>query len=76
MTNPAVRYMVSKEKPLKIYNGQSAEETDDTYQVRWYAYTGSDGESSGLVMKETRDGDAQVTDQFIKLETQKKVWKM
>ena len=66
LTNPTNRYIVSKEKPLKIYNGISAEENDDTYQVRWYVYTGSVGESSGLVMKETANGSSQqVADQFI-----------
>ena len=32
--NPSTRYIVSKQKPLRIYNGVSEEEIDDTYQVR------------------------------------------
>ena len=63
---PGNRYVISKEKPLKIYNGASEEEKDDTYQVSWYAYTGTAGESNGLVMKETKNEETQVTDQFIK----------
>ena len=66
ISRPTYRYVVSKQKPIKIYNGTSEEETGDTYQVRWYAYTGTAGESTGLVMKETQDGGEQVSDQFIK----------
>lgn len=58
-------YTISKQKPLRIYNALSSSETNDTYQVRWYAYTGTDGESTGLVLKETKDGEAQVSDRFI-----------
>ena len=58
--------MVSKQKPLRIYNGISEEETEDTYQVRWEITTGSDGESTGVVLKETQDNQVQVSDQFIK----------
>ena len=32
-------YVISKQEPLKLYN-KTAEETNDTYIVRWYAYTG------------------------------------
>ncbi len=63
---PSRRYMVSKEKPLKIYNGISEQETDDNYIVKWVGYTGSDGESTGIIMKETKDEEAQVSDEFIK----------
>ena len=66
VSSPTWRYIVSKIKPIKIYNGLSEEETEDTYEVRWYAYTGTQGESTGIVMKETRDESEQVTDQFIK----------
>ena len=66
ISRPTWRYVVSKQKPIKIYNGVSEEETGDTYQVRWYAYTGTAGESTGLVIKETQDGGEQVSDQFIK----------
>ena len=66
MMDPAWRYIVSKKNPLKIYNKQSLEENDDTYQVEWNAYTGIQGNTSGIVMKETKDGDSQVSDKFIK----------
>ena len=66
ISNPTYRYIISKQKPLRIYNGASSEETDDTYQVRWYAYTGTEGEQPGLIMKETENEQTQVTDQFIK----------
>ena len=69
-SNPTYRYIISKHKPIKIYNGTTEKETDDTYQVRWYAHTGSQGEAKGLTMKETKDGEAQVTDQFIKTNAQ------
>ena len=63
--NSSYIYIISKQKPLRIYNGLSSSETDDTYQVRWYAYTGTNGASTGLVMKETKDGETQVSDRFI-----------
>ena len=66
ISKPTWRYVISKQKPIRIYNGTSEEETNDTYQVRWYAYTGTEGNSTGLVMKETQDGAEQVADQFIK----------
>ena len=66
ITTPSYRYVVSKQKPLSIYNGLSDKETDDIYQVRWEVYTGTNGESSGIVMKETKDGEAQGVDKFIK----------
>ena len=62
---------MSKQKPLRIYNGLSDMETNDTYQVRWQAITGSTGESSGMVMKETVNGAQQVSDNFIKTDSSK-----
>ena len=64
--DPTTRYIVSKIKPLNIYNGISDEEKDDTYTVLWQAYIGTGENLPGLVMKETATGNAQVTDQFIK----------
>ena len=32
----------------------------------WSAYTGTDGETNGMTMKETKDGETQKTDSFIK----------
>ena len=64
--DPTTRYIISKEKPLNIYNGISDTEKDDTYTVLWQAYVGTGENLPGLVMKETVTGNAQVTDQFIK----------
>ena len=69
MYEPTRRYVVSKQKPLKIYNDISSEEHNDIYTVEWRAYTGTDGESSGIIMKETKDGQAQVSDEFIKADS-------
>ena len=44
-------YVISKEEPLKIYNG-TAEETEDLYEVRWYAYTGDQINVDSIQMKE------------------------
>ena len=63
---PNTRNMVSKQKPLRIYNGQSEKETDDTYTVMWRGYVGTEAKLDGMIMKETKDGEEQVTDQFIK----------
>ncbi len=71
ISTPTFRYIVSKQKPLRIYNGLSDMETDDTYQVRWEAYTGTDGASNGLVMKETKNGETQKVDNFIKTDSSK-----
>lgn len=58
--------VVSKRKPNRIYNGQSTEEKDDTYRVEWAVSTGEESANTGVVMKETRDGKPQVSDQFVK----------
>lgn len=64
--DPVNRYMVSKEKPINLYTGKSEQEKDDIYTVLWKAYIGTDKTLNGIVMKETENGKAQVTDQFIK----------
>ena len=69
MGNPSWKYIVSKKNPLKIYNELSTEENNDTYIVEWYGSTGSDGQSTGMIMKETKDGETQVSDQFIKADS-------
>ena len=63
---PSYRYIVSKQKPLRIYNGESEEETDDTYTVTWRGYVGTNAKLDGMTMKETKDGEEQVSDQFTK----------
>ena len=62
---PTSRYFVSKEKPLKIYNGVSTREYNDQYIVRWQGTTGSDGTGS-MIMKERRNGASVVSDTFIR----------
>ena len=44
INTPYSHYMISKKKPLRIYNGLSAEETEDYYTVSWYISTGTVGE--------------------------------
>ncbi|MBQ2937559.1 MAG: MucBP domain-containing protein [Clostridia bacterium] len=63
------RQVVSKEKPLRIYNGISDSEKNDTYLVTWYANIGTDAPVGGLTMKETKTGSAQENDQFIKTDS-------
>ena len=69
ISSPSWKYIVSKKNPLKIYNEISTEENNDTYIVNWYGFTGSDGQSTGMIMKETKDGETQVSDQFIKADS-------
>ena len=52
MGKPYNTYVVSKEKPINIYNGISAEEKDDIYEVEWIAYTGTNGITDGIIMNE------------------------
>ena len=59
-------YVISKQEPLKLYN-KTAEETNDTYIVRWYAFTGDEFNSQSLQMKENTNP---YTDQFLNNEAQ------
>lgn len=59
------RYFVSKQKPLNLYDGISNKGANDTYLVNWYVHTGPEGDTSGMVLKETKDGNEQATDQFV-----------
>ena len=63
---PNSRYLVSKQKALKLYNGQSEEEKNDAYIVKWQGYIGTNSDFNRIVMKETKNGEGQVTDKFIK----------
>ncbi len=58
--------VISKHKPIKIYNGESAEEKGDTYRVKWKIYTGPDENQSGAILKETQNNQEQISDEFIK----------
>ena len=66
VSSPEERYVVSKQKPLKLYNGQSENEDSDTYIVKWEGHIGTNTNLNKVVMKETQNGYGQVTDQFIK----------
>ena len=66
VSSPTWHYMISKRKPLRLYNEVSSEEKDDIYTVRWEATTGTEGESNGLVLKETRNSETQKVDTFVK----------
>lgn len=57
------KWIVSKDKPLRIYNGRSIEENNDNYTVRWYVNPGEVQNENGLVIK------AQALDQFVKSDT-------
>ena len=69
ISSPSWKYIVSKKNPLKIYNEISTEENNDTYIVNWYGATGSDGQSTEMTMAETKNGESQVSDQFIKADS-------
>ena len=58
-------YIISKEEPLKIYN-ETAEETEDLYEVRWYAYTGDQINVDSIQMKEN---STPYTDRFLNTES-------
>ena len=66
---PYDRYVVSKNKPYKIYNNISESEVDDYYTVTWRALTGRAGNTQGITMKETKNNESQVSDDFIKTDS-------
>ena len=66
MYSPTYRYVVSKKKPLKIYNEISSEEKDDNYIVEWYVSKGTNEATDGLIMKERKAGESIVADSFVK----------
>ena len=63
VSNPTGRYMVSKQKPMNMYNGKTDKETNDTYLVTWRAYIGTSTSTESLTMKEN------VPDSFIKTDS-------
>ena len=69
ISSPSWRYVVSKQKPIRLYNGQSEEEKDDTYIVKWQGYIGTNTELNTITMKETKNDQEQVVDQFIKTDS-------
>ena len=71
MTSPNYRYVVSKKKPLRIYNGLSDAESNDSYIVKWNVSKGTGDDVAGVVMKETENGAEQVSDQFVMTDSSK-----
>ena len=71
MTSPNYRYVVSKKKPLRVYNGLSDTESNDFYTVKWNVSKGSEDSTAGVVMKETENGGEQVSDLFVKTDADK-----
>lgn len=68
---PYYGYVVSKEKPINIYNGISAEEKDDIYEVEWRAYTGTNGITDGIIMNEAEgktDSFMDTSSQYVSME--------
>ncbi len=70
ISSPSSRWVVSKKKPIRIYNGLSQQETDDNYLVTWIGSTGTDGKTQGMIMQEERltgeKYEVNVPDYFIK----------
>ena len=66
LSDPYNDYVVSKQKPLKIYNGTSAKETDDTYTVSWRLYSGSEDFEQKIVLKESNNGNEIISDNLRK----------
>ena len=64
--SPTGRYVVSKKKPIRIYNEASSEEKDDNYIVEWYVSKGTNEVTDGLIMKERKNGEDIVSDSFVK----------
>ena len=56
---PYDAWVVSKEKPEKIYEAKRSNEeittSDDTYEVKWYVKRGADGIINNLKLKETEE---------------------
>ena len=66
---PTRRYVVSKQKPLRIYNGESETEKDDTYTVMWKGYIGTNAKLDGITMKENKTTELVTSDTFIKTDS-------
>ena len=64
--SPFYRYMISKEKPLNLYNGLSERENNDLYTVTWIGTVGTDYDGTNLLMKERRiEESGIISDKFI-----------
>ena len=69
ISNSAARDIVSKKKPLQIYN-EIGEGGEDYYSVKWILETGSAGVRNSTMMKETPlEAVQKVSDQFVKVDS-------
>ena len=68
---PKYRYVIKKNKLLNLYNGISSVENDDNYNVEWYVSKGSAEDTDGIVMKERKNGQETISDDFIKSDSSK-----
>ena len=66
--NPYSDYVVSKLKPMRIYNGSSNYEKDDNYEVKWAYYRGINSENSSVILEETIEDDYTYSDDFINID--------
>ena len=64
--SPYPRCVVSKEKPLKLYNNIVDEDSKDYYTVKWTLSRGTNGEDYSAIMKETKNNEPQVSDMMYK----------
>ena len=57
--------VISKEKPMKIYQGISTEESDDDYLVSWYYYNGDERPNEKITLKEDSSDVLKRVDNFL-----------
>ena len=65
ISSPYNNYVISKSKPMRIYNGLSTEEYNDEYNVRWYYYRGNIGENEKIILKENSADSLKKVDNFL-----------
>lgn len=71
-SSPTYRYFISKQKALRVYNGFSEGDEEDSFVVSWEAYIGTDvEEGSGIIMSESKLGELNDGDLFEKRDNSK-----
>ena len=71
-SSPTYRYFISKQKALRVYNGFSEGDEEDSFVVSWEAYIGTDvEEGSGIIMSESKLGELNDGDLFEKSDNSK-----
>ena len=63
---PIKRNYVKKEKPLRIYNGTTSEEFDDTFLTSWDIMIGNEAVNKSITISQKDDANNFVPDSFIK----------